>query len=90
MQEMQVRSLDQEDPLATRWGSDWYTLTWSGLRISPAISFFKNDFIYLFMAVQGLRRCVGFSPVAASGSRSLVAVCESPIAVPSLVEAHGP
>ena len=88
MQEMQVRSLDQEDPLANCWGSDWYTPTWSGLRISPAISFLKNDFIYLFMAVLGLRRCVG-DEVAASGSRSLVAVCEFLIVVPSLVEEHG-
>ena len=35
---------------------------------------FKNGFIYLCSAVLGLCCCVGFSPVAGDGSRSLAAV----------------
>ena len=34
--------------------------------------FFKNLFIYVFLAVLGLRCCMGFSPVAMSGGYSPV------------------
>ena len=46
--------------------------------------FFKN-FTYLFLAVLGLRCCVGFSLVAVSASYSLVVVHGLLIAVASLV-----
>ena len=46
------------------------------------------NFIYLFLAVLGLRCCGGFSLVAASASYSLVAVCRLLIVVASLVAEH--
>ena len=42
-------------------------------------------FVCLFLAVLGLHCCVGFSPVAARGDYSLVAVCGVLISVASLV-----
>ena len=36
--------------------------------------FFLNVFIYVFLAVLGLRCCMGFSPVVMSGGYSPVAV----------------
>ena len=41
--------------------------------------------MYLFLAVQGLPRCVGLSPVAASGGCSLVVARGLLIAVAALV-----
>ena len=49
---------------------------------------FLNNYIYLFLAVLGLRCCGGFSLVAASASYSLVAVCRLLIVVASLVAEH--
>ena len=56
------------------------------------IFFFLNKLIYFYLsiylvlAILGLCCCVGFSPVAASGGYSLVAVHRLLIAVASLVE----
>ena len=48
-----------------------------------------NLFIYLFLAVLGLRCCEGFSLVAASGGYSLLAVHGLLIVVTALVVEHG-
>ena len=53
----------------------------------PVELFFKN-FTYLFLAVLGLRCCVGFSLVAVSASYSLVVVHGLLIAVASLLVEH--
>ena len=45
---------------------------------------FKNNFIYLFLAVLGLHCCAGFSLVVATGDYSLVVVLGLLIAVASL------
>ena len=47
------------------------------------------NFIYLFLAVLGLRCCEGFSVVAASGGYSLLAVHGLLIVVTALVVEHG-
>ena len=47
---------------------------------------FKNNFIYLFLAVLGLCCSVAFSLVVGSRAYSLVVVCRLLIAVASLVE----
>jgi len=52
-------------------------------------AFFKNNFIYLFLAVLGLLCCTGFSLVAEFRDYSPVAVCRLLIAVASLVAEHG-
>ena len=54
----------------------------------PVELFFKN-FTYLFLAVLGLRCCVGFSLVVASGGCSVVTASRLPVVVASLVVAHG-
>ena len=54
----------------------------------PALIFFTPHFIYLFLAVLGLCRCMGFSLVAASGGCSLGAVLRLLIVVASLVAEH--
>ena len=46
---------------------------------------FKNEFMYLFLAVLGLCCCVGFSLIAASGGYSLAMVCGLLVLVASLV-----
>ena len=64
----------------------------AGRVISPVSFFFclSNNFIYLFLAVLGLRCCAGFfSRIAESGSYSLVAVSGLLIGVASLVSEHG-
>ena len=48
------------------------------------------NFIYLFLAVLGLRCCRGFCLVVASESYSLGAVCRLLIVVASLVAEHRP
>ena len=50
--------------------------------------FVKINFIYLFLAVLGLRCCMGFSLVAASRGYSLVTVCGLLIVVAFLVVEH--
>ena len=52
------------------------------------IHFKKSNFIYLFLAVLGLRCCVGFSLVAASGGYPPAAVHRLLTAVASLVAEH--
>ena len=52
------------------------------------MGFFKTLFIYLFLAVLGLRSCTGFSLVAESGCDSAAVLRRLPTAVASLVE-HG-
>ena len=52
------------------------------------VFFFLTLFIYLFLAVLGLRRCAGFSLVAERGCYSVAMLHRLPIAVASLVE-HG-
>ena len=47
--------------------------------------FFKNSFIYLFLAVLVLHCCTGFSVAVASGGYSLIAVHGLPIVVAFLV-----
>ena len=47
------------------------------------------SFIYLFLAVQGLRCCVGFPLVTAGRGYSLVALCWLLVAVVSLITEHG-
>ena len=55
------------------------------LQVALFHSFFKNKFIYLFLAALGLCCCVWvFSPSAASGGYSSVAVCGLLIVVASL------
>ena len=49
---------------------------------------FKNNFVYL-LAVLGLRCSLGFSPVVARGTYSLVAVCGLLVALVPLVVEHG-
>ena len=51
--------------------------------------FFKNNFIYLFLAALDLRCCASFSLVAASGGYCLAAVCRLLFAVASHVAEHG-
>ena len=51
--------------------------------------FYSNNFIYLFLAVLGLRFCVEFSLVAVSRCYLLIAVHGLLIAVASLVAEHG-
>ena len=55
---------------------------------STHMGFFKTFFIYLFLAVLGLRSCTGFSLVAESGCDSAAVLRRIPTAVASLVE-HG-
>jgi len=55
-----------------------------------SLCFFKILFIYLFLAVLGLHRCMGFSLVAASGGHCLVAACRLLFAVASLTVEHRP
>ena len=56
------------------------------IRIKRLLFFFLRIFIYLFLAVPGLRCRMGFSPVVASGSdpllvlRRLVTAAASPVA----------
>ena len=50
---------------------------------------FKNNFVYLFLAVLGLVCCKGFYLVAVSRSYSLVAVPRWLIEVASPVGRHG-
>ena len=50
--------------------------------------FYDFIFIYLFLAVLGLCRCIGFSLVVASGGYSLVVMCRLLIAVASFVAEH--
>ena len=50
---------------------------------------FLYNFIYLFLAVLGLRCCVGFSLVAESGGYSLVMAHGLLIAVAFLAVKHG-
>ena len=38
---------------------------------STSFVFFKYNFVYLFLAVLGLHRCLSFSPVSVSGGYSL-------------------
>ena len=60
-----------------------------GLGHSMHILFFKKNFFFnLFLAVQDLHCCVGFSLVVASGSYSLVTMHRLLIAVFSLVAEH--
>ena len=49
---------------------------------------FKKLFIYLLLAVLGLRCCLGFSLVAASRGYSLVGVCGLLIAAASPAAGH--
>ena len=49
----------------------------------------KNNFIYLFLAVLGLCCCSGFSLVVEGGGYSLVTVCGLLITVASVVVEHG-
>ena len=50
----------------------------------------KEDFIYLFLAVLGLRCCTGCCSLAAeSGGHSLVAGCRLLMAAASLVAEQG-
>ena len=51
--------------------------------------FFLNNFIYLSLAVLGLRCSVGFSLVAVIRGYSLVVVQRFLIVVISLIEEHG-
>ena len=53
------------------------------------MSFKKNVFIYLLLAVLGLRCCAGFSLAVGSGACSLVAVRWLLAEVASLVAEHG-
>ena len=46
-------------------------------------------FVFFFWGVLGLCSCGGSSPVVASGTYSLVAVCRLLIAMASLVTEHG-
>ena len=55
-----------------------------------SLCFLKILFIYLFLAVLGLHRCMGFSLVAASGGHCLVAACRLLFAVASLTVEHRP
>ena len=50
---------------------------------------FKNNFIYLFLAVLGLHCCAGFSLFVAIGSYSLVVVHRFLIVVAFLAVQHG-
>ena len=50
----------------------------------------KNNFIYLFLDVLGLRCCSGFFSSSCSKRRLLSAACELLIAVASLVELEAP
>ena len=53
------------------------------------MGFFLTLFIYLFLAVLGLRCCAGFSLVAESGCYSAAVLHGLPTAVASLVVEHG-
>ena len=67
-------------------------MNWGGAQFSPSqygMCIFKNNFIYLFLAVLGLHCCVGFSLIVASGGHSLATVHRLLIAVASLVVEHG-
>ena len=46
-----------------------------------SLSLYKNNFIYLFLAMLDLCCCMGFSLVAVSGGYSLVVVCRLLIVV---------
>ena len=48
-----------------------------------------SNFIYLFLVVLGLCCCVSLSHIVVSGGCSLVAVHGPPIAMASLLVAHG-
>ena len=55
-------------------------------KVGGKISFVKNNFVYLFLAVLGLPHCIGFSLVAPSGghfpvmAQGLLIVVASPVA----------
>ena len=54
-----------------------------------SLYFFKILFIYLFLAVLGRHRCMGFSLVVAGGGYSLVAVCRLLLRWPLLLWSTG-
>ena len=60
-----------------------------GISSSTGTLFFLILCIYLFLAVLGLHRCVGFSLVVAGGGYSLVAVLGFLFVVASLVGEYG-
>ena len=57
--------------------------------IFPTIQVFSNNFVYLLLAVLGLRGYTGFPLFVAREDHSSVAVCGLLIAVSSLVAEHG-